>query len=182
MIFRPGEMTREEFPCEIVRRLPGGFMAEVYLAKLQNTRHFMVVKGVPQNAPASFRESLKREAEMLKKIRLESIPEVYGYFEEKEKRYFIMSYHEGSNLEELLSKGTIPEKQIKEIELLTVGAVQAKLPMYNIQSMKILVPPTKIIEDFQRKMDILNEQIEANTVEVQKLFDLQSVLLAKLSD
>ena len=98
-----GEMTREEFPCEIVRRLPGGFMAEVYLAKLQNTRHFMVVKGVPQNAPASFRESLKREAEMLKKIRLENIPEVYGYFEEKEKRYFIMSYHEGSNLEELLS-------------------------------------------------------------------------------
>ena len=74
------------------------------------------------------------------------------------------------------------KKQIKEIELLTVGAVQAKLPMYNIQSMKILVPPTKIIEDFQRKMDILNEQIEANTVEVQKLFDLQSVLLAKLSD
>ena len=35
MIFRPGEMTREEFPCEIVRRLPGGFMAEVYLANLE---------------------------------------------------------------------------------------------------------------------------------------------------
>lgn len=35
------------------------------------------------------------------------------------------------------------KKQIKEIDLLTVGAVQAKLPMYNIQSMKILVPPTK---------------------------------------
>ena len=117
MIFRPGEMTREEFPCEIMRRLPGGFMAEVYLAKLQNTRHFMVVKGVPQKAPESFREALKREAEILKKIRLETIPEVYGYFEEKEKRYFIMSYHEGSNLEELLSKGSIPEKQIKEIAL-----------------------------------------------------------------
>ena len=117
MIFRPGEMTREEFPCEIVRRLPGGFMAELYLAKLQNTRHFMVVKGVPQKAPESFREALKREAVMLKKIRMETIPEVYGYFEEKEKRYFIMSYHEGSNLEELLSKGSIPEKQIKEIAL-----------------------------------------------------------------
>ena len=74
------------------------------------------------------------------------------------------------------------KKQIKEIELLTVGAVQAKLPMYNIQSMKILVPPTKIIEDFQRKIDVLNEQIEANTVEVQKLLELQSVLQAKLSD
>lgn len=74
------------------------------------------------------------------------------------------------------------KKQTKEIELLTVGAVQAKLPMYNIQSMKILVPPTKIIEDFQRKIDVLNEQIEANTVEVQKLLELQSVLQAKLSD
>lgn len=74
------------------------------------------------------------------------------------------------------------KKQTKEIELLTVGAVQAKLPMYNIQSMKILVPPIKIIEDFQKKMDVLNKQIEANTVEVQKLLDLQSVLLAKLSD
>lgn len=74
------------------------------------------------------------------------------------------------------------KKQIKEIELLTVGAVQAKLPMYNIQSMKILVPPIKIIEDFQKKMDVLNKQIEANTEEVQKLLDFQSVLLAKLSD
>ena len=47
------------------------------------------------------------------------------------------------------------KKQIKEIDLLTVGAVQAKLPMYNIQSMKILVPPTKAIEAFQRKMNVL---------------------------
>lgn len=74
------------------------------------------------------------------------------------------------------------KKQIKEIELLTVGAVQAKLPMYNIQSMKILVPPAKVIEDFQNRMDVLNEQIEANTVEIQKLLDLQAVLLAKMSD
>lgn len=74
------------------------------------------------------------------------------------------------------------KKQIKEIELLTVGAVQAKLPMYNIQSMKILVPPTKVVEDFQNKMDVLNKQIEANTVEVQRLYELQSVLLANLSD
>lgn len=74
------------------------------------------------------------------------------------------------------------KKQIKEIELLTVGAVQAKLPMYNIQSMKILVPPTKVIEEFQNKMDVFNEQIEANTVEIQRLYKLQEVLLAKMSD
>lgn len=74
------------------------------------------------------------------------------------------------------------KKQIKEIDLLTVGAVQAKLPMYNIQSMKILVPPTKVISDFQKKMNALDEQIEANTMEIQKLNELQSVLFAKLSD
>ena len=74
------------------------------------------------------------------------------------------------------------KKQIKEIELLTVGAVQAKLPMYNIQSMKILVPPTKVMEEFQNKMNVFNEQIEANIVEVQRLYELQEVLLAKMSD
>jgi len=74
------------------------------------------------------------------------------------------------------------KKQIKEIELLTVGAVQAKLPMYNIQSMKILVPPSEVIEDFQNRMTVLNKQIEANTIEIQKLYELQSVLLEKLSD
>ena len=73
------------------------------------------------------------------------------------------------------------KKQIKEIELLTVGAVQSKLPMYNIQSMKILVPPAEVIEDFQHKFDIFNEQIEANTIEIQRLYKLQSVLLAKLA-
>ncbi len=62
------------------------------------------------------------------------------------------------------------KKQIKEIELLTVGAVQSKLPMYNIQSMKILVPPAEVIEDFQHKFDIFNEQIEANTIEIQRFF------------
>ena len=73
------------------------------------------------------------------------------------------------------------KKQIKEIELLTVGAVQSKLPMYNIQSMKILVPPTEVIEEFQQKFDIFNGQIEANTIEIQRLYELQSVLLAKLA-
>ena len=74
------------------------------------------------------------------------------------------------------------KKQVKEIELLTVGAVQAKLPMYNIQSMKILVPPETVIKEFQKKIDTFNGQIEANTIEIQRLNELQEVLLAKLSD
>ena len=74
------------------------------------------------------------------------------------------------------------KKQAKEIELLTVGAVQAKLPIYNIQSIKILVPTKEAIEDFQNKLNVLNEQIEANTIEKNKLYELQSLFLAKLSD
>lgn len=73
------------------------------------------------------------------------------------------------------------KKQIKEIELLTVGAVQAKLPMYNIQSMKILVPPETVIREFQNRIDTFNGQVEANTIEIQSLNELQQVLLAKLS-
>ena len=73
------------------------------------------------------------------------------------------------------------KKQIKEIELLTVGAVQAKLPIYNIQSMEILVPPTDVIEEFQSKMNVFNRQIEANTVEIQKLNQLKRVITATLS-
>ena len=74
------------------------------------------------------------------------------------------------------------KKQIKEIELLTVGAVQAKLPIYNIQSMKIIVPPVDVMEQFQHKIDIFNKQIEANIIEIQKLNELQRIVLAKLSD
>lgn len=73
------------------------------------------------------------------------------------------------------------KKQVKEIELLTVGAVQAKLPMYNIQSMKILVPPEPSITEFQKHIDTFNEQIEANTMEIQRLHELQETLLSKLS-
>ena len=61
-------------------------------------------------------------------------------------------------------------------------AAKLEIDMYNIQSMKILVPPTKVISDFQKKMNALDEQIEANTMEIQKLNELRSVLLARLSD
>lgn len=73
------------------------------------------------------------------------------------------------------------KKQIKEIDLLTVGAVQTKLPIYNIQSMQILVPPSNVLQKFQRDIDIFNKQIEANTLEIQKLYDFQEFLLVKLS-
>lgn len=74
------------------------------------------------------------------------------------------------------------KKNNREIELLTVGAVQAKLPMYNIQSIDIIIPPDDLIRRFQDRMDIFNSQIEANSLETQRLEELRNVLLAKISD
>ena len=73
------------------------------------------------------------------------------------------------------------KKQIKEIELLTVGAVQAKLPMYNIQTMSMLLPDQESLGTFQSKIDCINQQVETNTVEIQKLKDWGKLLLAALS-
>ena len=61
------------------------------------------------------------------------------------------------------------KKHIKEIELLTVGAVQAKLPIYNIQSMKIIVPPESVLSEFQGRINAINGIVESNTIEMQKL-------------
>ncbi len=73
------------------------------------------------------------------------------------------------------------KKSNKEIDLLTVGAVQAKLPMYNIQSIEIVIPPDDLMKDFQCRMDIFNRQTEANTMEIQGLTELSGILLSKLS-
>ena len=73
------------------------------------------------------------------------------------------------------------KKQINEIELLTVGAVQAKLPIYNIQSIQVALPPKDVLGSFQAKMDKLNCQIEENTLEIEKLFDLSDVFLSNLA-
>lgn len=73
------------------------------------------------------------------------------------------------------------KKQIKEIELLTVGAVQAKLPIYNIQSMNILVPDNNEINKFQSNIDSFNQIIESNTAEIQKLDKLKQTILLALS-
>ena len=38
------------------------------------------------------------------------------------------------------------------------------------------------MDKFQMDMEVFNTQIEANTIEIQRLYDLQNLLLAKLSD
>ena len=73
------------------------------------------------------------------------------------------------------------KKDIKEIDLLTVGAVQAKLPMYNIQSIKVLVPPDSVMKDFQKRLDNINFVIEANTMEIQSLKKLTVSFLSGIA-
>ena len=46
MHFEVGDWTNQKFPCEILYRLNGGHMAELYVAKLRNTEHLVVVKAV----------------------------------------------------------------------------------------------------------------------------------------
>ena len=73
------------------------------------------------------------------------------------------------------------KKNNKEIDLLTVGAVQAKLPMYNIQAIDIVVPPKDLLKAFQNKMEALNGLIEPNTIEIQRLIELRNIILGILS-
>lgn len=121
MIFKAGDKTNQSFPCDIIRRLPGGTMAELYVARLSCTNHLMFVKGVGKEAPESFQQALKREAEILQKIRMETIPEIYAYLEEPDKRYFIMAYYQGVNLAE--NNVILSEAHIKQIALSLCGTV-----------------------------------------------------------
>ena len=111
MLFEVGEWTSNEFPCEILYRLAGGHMAELYVAKLKNTEHLVVVKAVSsKNMSQRF---LLREAKVLSGLRKEGIPEMYGCFREAEKIYYIMSYHKGMNLEQYIQKnGCMTEVQV----------------------------------------------------------------------
>lgn len=73
------------------------------------------------------------------------------------------------------------KRMTNEIELLTVGAVQAKLPIYNIQTMQIIVPPASELMKFQQRIDAVNRQNMANAVEMQELYKLGDILLSRLS-
>ena len=73
------------------------------------------------------------------------------------------------------------KKHIREIDLLTVGAVQAKLPIYNIQSMKILLPPNELLSAFQSTINAINASVESNTVEIEQLNNLRNLMLTNLS-
>lgn len=104
MIFKPGEEICADVPCKIIKRLAGGSMAELYLASVKNTSHKVVIKGLSAQETQTGREALAGEASVLHKLRHDKIPQFFGFFEEETRIYYVMSYEEGSSLEQLVRK------------------------------------------------------------------------------
>jgi type I restriction enzyme S subunit len=69
----------------------------------------------------------------------------------------------------------------KEIESRTVGGVQAKLPMYNVQSLPIIFPKNDLLQKFEKSLNPINQLQNSLTRENQKLTELKALLLAKLA-
>lgn len=115
MIFKPNAYTEEVLPCRVLYKIYGSAMAEVYLAQLVNTTHYVVIKGISEDAPESLREAFRREIAVLGQLHREGIPEFYGWAEEKERSYFMMSYHMGDNLDKLMQKRKLSEQEVQRL-------------------------------------------------------------------
>lgn len=68
------------------------------------------------------------------------------------------------------------KKEKRIIEENIVGAVQPKLPMYNLQALQIIVPEEKVLEKLENKLSKISSLIEANTQEIQELFKLKELI------
>ena len=69
----------------------------------------------------------------------------------------------------------------KEIESRTVGGVQAKLPMYNVQSLPIVLPKKELLQKFEKSLSPINDLQNTLTKENHKLSELKDLLLSKLA-
>ena len=67
------------------------------------------------------------------------------------------------------------------IEESTVGGVQGKLPLYNIQSMSVLIPDSEVFEKFNSVIELIDSKLIIKVLENQKLEELKELLLAKMT-
>lgn len=67
------------------------------------------------------------------------------------------------------------------IEENTVGGVQGKLPLYNIQSMSVLIPAREVFEKFNSVVELIDSKLIIKILENQKLEELKELLLAKMT-
>lgn len=111
LLFQKGSWTASDFPCEILYRICGGHMAQLYVARLKHTEHLVVVKAAAVNTIAA--TLLEKEAKILQHLHYKGIPEVYTYQKDTEKSYYIMSYHKGLTIEQYMQRnGCMFEKTI----------------------------------------------------------------------
>ena len=61
-----------------------------------------------------------------------------------------------------------------------VGGVQAKLPIYNIERIELLIPSTQALRHFDSKIEIVDKEVKLRQQENEKLTELQSLLLARM--
>ena len=69
----------------------------------------------------------------------------------------------------------------EEIKIRNVGAVQSKLPIYNIESFKILCPKEKVFEKFEKISSSIDNRIINLQEEEIKLFQFKDIILSKMS-
>ena len=67
------------------------------------------------------------------------------------------------------------------VEESTVGAVQKKLPLYNIQSIPVLIPTIEAFEKFNSIVDLIDSKLIIKVLENKKLEELKELLLAKMT-
>jgi len=75
----------------------------------------------------------------------------------------------------------ISENGQREIEMKTVGGVQAKLPMYNVELLDLIVPTTNLLSKFESTIKTINGRLILIIKENDKLTQLQSLLLSRLA-
>lgn len=75
----------------------------------------------------------------------------------------------------------ISENGQREIEMKTVGGVQAKLPMYNVELLDLIIPTTNILSQFETTVNAINRRLILIIKEIDKLTQLQSLLLSRLA-
>lgn len=69
----------------------------------------------------------------------------------------------------------------KEIENRTVGGVQGKLPIYNIESLKIICPKKNIMQEFNKLIKSINNNQKSYLLESINLHQIREILLSKMA-
>ena len=67
-----------------------------------------------------------------------------------------------------------------EIQERIVGAVQAKLPMYNIETIPVIIPNDDTISKMQEKFVIINKYIYENIEEMRELEKIKRIIMNKI--